>query len=393
MTQIIQFYNSSLQEWFPNDSDILEKQKNDLSELQTKLKTALQMPNIMALAGSGTSLGNVINGPSMSDLWDKCTKNDRTTDADNIIRKINYDVSKLGNQNIEEFLSYCEAYQQINNDLELNEFLIESKKIILKECKFNKTPSALFAHREFIKKLARRKAKDNRIKLFTTNYDTCFEEAAGLLGITVIDGFTFSTPRIYSPQFFDYDIIKRDGNIASNTPKYLEGVFHLYKLHGSVNWFKKKNDEGSFIIEQKEADDAENICMIFPAKGKYQQSYIQPHLELIAKFLQGLRDPNICLITSGFGFNDDHLSEPIYAALQSNPHLKLIVVDRSVDKKFLNPDKSSPYWKKFKDLADKGLDILFIKADFENFAINIPDLKSLSPAENLYQVIHGGSNA
>ena len=145
--------------------------------------------------------------------------------------------------------------------------------------------------------------------------------------------------------------------------------------------------------EQKEADDAENICMIFPAKGKYQQSYIQPHLELIAKFLQGLRDPNICLITSGFGFNDDHLSEPIYAALQSNPHLKLIVVDRSVDKKFLNPDKSSPYWKKFKDLADKGLDILFIKADFENFAINIPDLKSLSPAENLYQVIHGGSNA
>ncbi|CAD9196040.1 hypothetical protein QAC21B_02179 [Acinetobacter bohemicus] len=213
------------------------------------------------------------------------------------------------------------------------------------------------------------------------------------MGITVIDGFTFSTPRIYSPQFFDYDIIKRDGNIASNTPKYLEGVFHLYKLHGSVNWFKKKNDEGSFIIEQKEADDAENICMIFPAKGKYQQSYIQPHLELIAKFLQGLRDPNICLITSGFGFNDDHLSEPIYAALQSNPHLKLIVVDRSVDKKFLNPDKSSPYWKKFKDLADKGLDILFIKADFENFAINIPDLKSLSPAENLYQVIHGGSNA
>ena len=87
------------------------------------------MPNIMALAGSGTSLGNVINGPSMSDLQDKCTKNDRTTDADNIIRKINYDVSKLGNQNIEEFLSYCEAYQQINNDLELNEFLIESKKI------------------------------------------------------------------------------------------------------------------------------------------------------------------------------------------------------------------------------------------------------------------------
>lgn len=244
---------------------------------------------------------------------------------------------------------------------------------------------------EFIKKLARRKSKDNRIKLFTTNYDTCFEEAAGKLGITIIDGFTFSTPRIYSPQFFDYDIIKRDSINTSTTPKYLDGVFHMYKLHGSVNWFKRTETDGSFVIEQKESNDAKNVCMIFPAKGKYQQSYIQPHLELIAKFLQGIREPNTCLITTGFGFNDDHLSEPIYAALQSNPHLKLIIVDRSVERKFKNPDDFSPYWKKFKALADKGLDILFIEADFENFAINIPDLKALSPAESLYQVIHGGS--
>jgi hypothetical protein len=117
----------------------------------------------------------------------------------------------------------------------------------------------------------------------------------------------------------------------------------------------------------------------FSCKRQYQQSYIQPHLELIAKFLQGIREPNTCLITTGFGFNDDHLSEPIYAALQSNPHLKLIIVDRSVERKFKNPDDFSPYWKKFKALADKGLDILFIEADFENFAINIPDLKALSP--------------
>lgn len=388
----IKFYKPNPSEkWLPNPSDEFDKQKNDSNELILKLKTALQMPNIMILAGSGTSLGNV-KGPSMSHLWTSCVEEpNRKLEADKIIEDIQYNTPIQRNKNIEEFLSYCEAYQQIHNSSELNEFLNKSKAIILEKCKFDKCPTSLLAHKEFIKKMARRKAKDNRIKIFTTNYDTCFEEAAGMLGITVIDGFTFSSPRIYSPQFFDYDIIKRDGNGSSNTPKYLDGVFQLYKLHGSVNWFKKKNADNSFTIEQKDADDAENVCMIFPAKGKYQQSYIQPHLELIAKFLQGIREPNTCLITTGFGFNDDHLSEPIYAALQSNPHLKLIIVDRSVERKFKDLDKFSPYWKKFKELADKGLDILFIEADFESFAFSIPDLKALSPAENLYQVIHGGT--
>ncbi|MGE8624652.1 SIR2 family protein [Acinetobacter schindleri] len=388
----IKFYRSTPNEKFiPHKDDEADQQANDLSDLKIKLKTALQMPNIMVLAGSGTSLGKV-KGPSMPDLWTFCIEDpSRKTDADKIIAQMEYDLTSPTKKNIEEFLSYCEAYQQIKECPELAAFLIKSKEIILDKCKFDKPLSDLFAHMEFIKKLARQKSKDNRIKLFTTNYDTCFEEAAGKLGITIIDGFTFSTPRIYSPQFFDYDIIKRDSINTSTTPKYLDGVFHMYKLHGSVNWFKRTETDGSFVIEQKESNDAKNVCMIFPAKGKYQQSYIQPHLELIAKFLQGIREPNTCLITTGFGFNDDHLSEPIYAALQSNPHLKLILVDRSVERKFKNPDDFSPYWKKFKALADKGLDILFIEADFENFAINIPDLKALSPAESLYQVIHGGS--
>ncbi|CAB1220042.1 SIR2 family protein [Acinetobacter bouvetii] len=390
----IRFYKPApIDNFVPYEKDEDEQKVNDLGDLKTKLKTALQMPNIMVLAGSGTSLGNV-EGPSMNDLWKFCIEDTtRKDDAEKIIKEIRYNLSEPKNKNIEEFLSYCEAYQQIHNSIELEIFLTKSKEIILEKCKFTKSPSTLFAHMELIKKLARRKSKDNRIKLFTTNYDTCFEEAAGKLGITIIDGFTFSAPRIYNPQFFDYDIIKRDGMGSSNTPKYLDGVFHLYKLHGSVNWFRKKETDGNFTIEQKESNDAKNACMIFPAKGKYQQSYIQPHLELIAKFLQGIREPNTCLITSGFGFNDDHLSEPIYAALQSNPHLKLIIVDRSVEKKFKSPGEYSTYWKKFKALADKGLDILFIEADFENFALNIPDLKALSPAESLYQVIHGGLNA
>lgn len=171
----IKFYKPKPSEkWLPNPSDELEKQKNDSNELILKLKTALQMPNIMILAGSGTSLGNV-KGPSMPDLWKFCIEEpSRRADADKIIAQIEYDLSNPNNKNIEEFLSYCEAYQQIKECPELEAFLIKSKEIILDKCKFDKPLSDLFAHMEFIKKLARRKSKDNKIKLFTTNYDTCF---------------------------------------------------------------------------------------------------------------------------------------------------------------------------------------------------------------------------
>ncbi|MDY6457402.1 hypothetical protein SKM57_10565 [Acinetobacter faecalis] len=125
----IKFYRTNSPQFIPYEKDSNEQQANDLSDLKTKLKTALQMPNIMVLAGSGTSLGKV-KGPSMSNLWTSCIEDPvRKTDADKIIAQIEYDLSKPNNKNIEEFLSYCEAYQQIKECPELKDFLVKSKKL------------------------------------------------------------------------------------------------------------------------------------------------------------------------------------------------------------------------------------------------------------------------
>ena len=59
---------------------VLKNESFELS-IKGKLKSALQMPNIMVLAGSGTSLGDVVNGPRMWDLWEACTTNDMLTIA------------------------------------------------------------------------------------------------------------------------------------------------------------------------------------------------------------------------------------------------------------------------------------------------------------------------
>ena len=124
--------------------------------------------------------------------------------------------------------------------------------------------------------------------------------------------------------------------------------------------------------------------MIFPAKGKYQQSYIQPHLELMARYLSSLREPNTCLIVCGFGFNDEHLSEPLLSAIKTNPYLKVIITDNSSEK-YIEENESdvNDYWKRLKALSSKGEDVWFINVSFQKFANLIPDLRSLTPAEKL----------
>src|SRR5690606_4998902 len=141
------------------------------------------------------------------------------------------------------------------------------------------------------------------------------------------------------------------------------------------------------IIESS-SPSPENAVLIYPAKGKYQQAFVQPHLELLSRFLELLRKPNTCLVVAGFGFNDDHLSEPIVSATKSNPCLKLIIVDFNAANHISNPfDATKTYWKKLAELALHGYDIHFINSPFSAFVSLIPNLTALTPAEQLAKSI------
>ena len=203
---------------------------------------------------------------------------------------------------LRHFWSRCDAFLQINKSDEVIDFIKFSKSVILENCsKFIKSSNneQLDAHQTFLHRMSRRRVRDPRFQLFTTNYDLCFEMAAGKQGLVVIDGFSFTEPRFFDPRFFLYDIVRRPiGGEEIGTP--LEGVFHLYKLHGSVNWLRTETGN----IEVSNDPPPESAAIIYPVKGKYQQSYIQPHLEIMSRYLDTLREPNTCLIVVGFGFNE-----------------------------------------------------------------------------------------
>ena len=339
--------------------------------LQGTLLQSLQMQHLIVLAGSGCSY--CAGGPTMSDLWKAVLEEPPKEETETIAKTIGYDLTI---KNIEYFLSQTEAYLSFNTDETAKTFFNNAKKIILEKCRdFSK--DKLTAHETLLHRLSRRRTRDQRLRIFTTNYDLCFEIAATKLGCVAIDGFSFTSPRRYDPRFFDYDIIRRPRSGEDNG-HYLEGVFLLYKLHGSVNW-----EQGENSIIEKEHTEPEKACLIYPASGKYQQSYNQPFIESISQYLMAIREPNTCLLVMGFGFNDDHLSKPLLSAVRSNPHLRLIVVARSLE------ESKSSYLNELKGLSENGADVWLINESFEDFVNRIPDLKSLTPAERLAKAING----
>lgn len=354
--------------------DASPEEKAAHSELSSCLSSSLRMERLAALIGSGCSVG--AGGPSMSDLWTE-TVGDPTSDlAEEAASQANYN---LEGRNIESLLSAVEAAHSVSPSAELEEFAHSTRENILRSCTEFLASANLSVHQEFLLKLTRRRTRDHRLRVFTTNYDLCFEQAASNLGLVVIDGFSFSQPRRYDPRYFEYDIARRASS-GSGQWSFIEGAALLFKLHGSVNW--TRNSDGSILASS--TGNTENACIIYPASGKYQQSFIQPHLETLALFMATLREPNTCVLVSGFGFADSHLAEPVMNACRSNPHFRLIVADPSAEQK---TTVDGTYWSELKRLALSRADVWLLEADFAQLTESIPDIKSLGPAEELANAI------
>lgn len=359
-------------------SDEVRRSSELRERLASLLLGALQMQNLAVLAGSGASLH--AGGPSMTALWEAASP------SEEVLKTVGFDSSDAGlGKDIEALLSRCEGWLTIHGTSAdacgVATFREKAIGAILNRCRAAGTAEGeVRAHVALLRKLARRRVRDSRLQVFTTNYDRCFELAAGELGMVVIDGFSFTEPRRYNARYFDMDVVQRGQ--GHEGVALVPGVIQLLKLHGSVNWRKSPGTStvGAAHISIDGNVSAEDACLIYPARTKYQLSFRQPHLELMARFWSTLRTPNTSLVVVGFGFNDDHLSAPILSALDANPSLRVVVVDPDSEDRL---GSSHTTWSALARLADEGVDVSFVAATFEQFVQLVPDLKALTPAERL----------
>ena len=114
--------------------------------------------------------------------------------------------------------------------------------------------------------------------------------------------------------------------VSGTKADYLDGVFHLYKLHGSVDW-RRRSDEVVIRSVDAPGEDRKPV-LIYPRSSKYQEAFGSPYLDMFAALQAALREPDTTLIVSGFGFADDHISAPIWSAIETNLSLRLVLCDR-----------------------------------------------------------------
>ncbi|MFQ3456234.1 SIR2 family protein [Bradyrhizobium sp. UFLA01-814] len=294
--------------------------------VEMALHGALNASNLMVLTGAGSSFcARNVSGPtapSMVGLWDAVEAAVTPARLAAVIAKIPSaaDLKK----NIEKLLTLCKLHSVLfpagDDAAEITAFIVDAERAILQRVDFVGQETDLASHRNFVRKLARRSVRKSRARIFTTNYDLCFEGAAREQQFVVTDGFSHSAPQTYDRAHYTYDIVRREGE--SDAPDYIENVFHLYKLHGSIDWRRK----GLTIYRSKDASLGEPV-LIYPRDSKYQEAFEAPYLDMMGAFQSSLREPDTTLVVSGFGFNDDHIARPVLAALEANMTMRLVVCD------------------------------------------------------------------
>jgi len=330
------------------------------------LEKLVSADRLLVLTGAGSSKDDeLFGGKLMWELWDTVSSlSYQSFSFEMMLNMLQISSELREKKDLETVLSKAKLYLEFNDDADGMKGLVESiEKNILTLCNFLLKDKSI--HLEFIKKLTSRKTKQSRLKIFTTNYDKAFEEAGAEGGYVIIDGFSFTQPRKFSGKYFDYDIVIRENSRTSSTENFANNVFHLYKLHGSVNWEKQNN-------EIFQADEPSKAMMIYPNSNKYESSYEQPYFEMMSRFQSELRKGGTTtLIVVGFSFADKHIFTMTNEALNQNPSLNIVIIEP-----FINPEINENF-KKLLELSKRSSQVLIIGEFFKDFVTNLPSSQYL----------------
>lgn len=166
--------------------------------------------------------------------------------------------------------------------------------------------------------------KDNRITIFTTNYDTAIEQYCKYAGIDLIDGFQKTGPSlVWNPAEY-YQRLDPSKKVVT-----------LFKLHGSLTWRKIGNEIREFGMSARSMQG--DMALIYPTETK-EYPYEEP-FKTAYKFLDRFLKNTEVAIVIGYSFRDRGIKYIIDEAQSVNPNLKFIIVcgkkpDSDIRKRF-----------------------------------------------------------
>ncbi len=188
----------------------------------------------------------------------------------------------------------------------------------------------------FLMSFASRTGTRERLQIFTTNYDRFIEVGADIAGLRLIDRFIGTLAPVFHASRLNVDMHYNPPGIRGE-PRYLEGVAHFTKLHGSVDWidfdrairriglpFGSTDMKPYLDVAGMEGVDAKGV-MVYPNAAKDRETTSYPYVELFRDFAASICRPNSTVICYGYGFGDDHINRVLEDML-TIPSTHLVVV-------------------------------------------------------------------
>jgi hypothetical protein len=168
--------------------------------------------------------------------------------------------------------------------------------------------------------------------IFTTNYDLCLELYCKERNIRFENGQGMSNNKLV------VDISRTNENL------YNENYFKIFKLHGSINWYKIKDTDIRELIEWHnvnlnpgdetlESSVIEKEIMIYPLFEK--QIYNDPFSDMFFKLKETLESSDDWFII-GYSLRDkeirDIFKDSIFSRIKRGKGTKIFIIDPLADK-------------------------------------------------------------
>jgi hypothetical protein len=176
----------------------------------------------------------------------------------------------------------CKTWTLVNErDLQLYENMLQEKVVI---------PLS-----DLIRHLIRTAQK--KISIITTNYDRVAEYASYLADAYVCNGFAQGVYGHFSMETL---------NNNYSTLQGYSGQVNIWKVHGSLDWFKTKNDVDFSIPLRKTVPNEYTPAIVTPGIEKYAKTHLEPYRAIFAKADEEIKKATAFLCI-GYGFNDNHV--------------------------------------------------------------------------------------
>ncbi len=178
-------------------------------------------------------------------------------------------------------------------------------------------------------------SSNNRIDIVTTNYDRVAEYAVGNTDFICLTGFK---PGIVCQPDDERPIIISD---RKKQPR----IVRVWKVHGSLDWFKNDSDERVISLPlTMDLPLGFQPLIVTPGIEKYEQTQLSPYDSIIegAKAALGKAKSVLCV---GYGFQDNHIQSRLADRCQQEEIPIVVLTKKLTDsaKKFIRKHGGKSY--------------------------------------------------